>query len=143
MVQIGTKIKQARIIYGSVGVCEYALLCMSVLIFNQVHRLQSNVSFYKYTYKYKKEFASYYRYYILQMNIIQMSVYLCFSALPGGNRNNSDGSFNNLGNNGYWWSSTENDASSAWYRYLHYDDARVYRNNYGKRGGFSVRCLRD
>ena len=143
MVQIGTKIKQARIIYGSVGVCEYALLCMSVLIFNQVHRLQSNVSFYKYTYKYKKEFASYYRYYILQMNIIQMSVYLCFSALPGGNRNNSDGSFNNLGNYGFWWSSTVSDGGYAWGRYLNYNGARVYRRDYDKRVGFSVRCLRD
>ncbi len=143
MVQIGTKIKQARIIYGSVGVCEYALLCMSVLIFNQVHRLQSNVSFYKYTYKYKKEFASYYRYYILQTNIIQMSMYLCFSALPGGNRNNSDGSFDGLGGCGYWWSSTEYNVSNAWERDLGYIYAIVYRNYNSKRYGFSVRCLRD
>ena len=143
MVQIGTKIKQARIIYGSVGVCEYALLCMSVLIFNQVHRLQSNVSFYKYTYKYKKEFASYYRYYILQMNIIQMSVFLCFSALPGGNRNNSDGSFRILGNYGFWWSSTESDGSNAWNRGLGYGTAYFRRYGDSKSYGLSVRCLRD
>ncbi|MCL2220047.1 MAG: hypothetical protein FWC23_08070 [Chitinispirillia bacterium] len=29
------------------------------------------------------------------------------SALPGGNRN-TDGSFNNAGSNGNWWSATEN-----------------------------------
>jgi len=34
------------------------------------------------------------------------------SALPGGN-GNSNGSFNNAGNNGNWWSATENNASNA------------------------------
>lgn len=139
MVQIGTKIKQARIIYGSVGVCEYALLCMSVLIFNQVHRLQSNVSFYKYTYKYKKEFASYYRYYILQTNIIQMSMYLCFSALPGGYRYST---FYSIGNYSCLWTNTEF-GISAWYRKIEPDKIKIFRNSHNKEGGFSVRCIRD
>ena len=34
------------------------------------------------------------------------------SALPGGN-GNSDGNFNNAGNNGNWWSATENNANNA------------------------------
>jgi uncharacterized protein (TIGR02145 family) len=66
-----------------------------------------------------------------------------FSALPGGYRYYSGGSFGTLGNYGYWWSSTENDGSHAWYRNLTYGNANVSRNNYNKRGGFSVRCLRD
>ena len=35
------------------------------------------------------------------------------SGLPGGNRNNN-GTFNNIGNNGNWWSSTENNSDNAW-----------------------------
>ena len=66
-----------------------------------------------------------------------------FSALPGGYRFSSDGSFRSLGNNGYWWSSTENDGSNAWNRNLNYNNANVNRNNNNKRNGFSVRCLRD
>ena len=66
-----------------------------------------------------------------------------FSALPGGNRYGSDGSFYSLGSYGYWWSSTEYDGSYAWCRYLSYYDAGVYRDYRSKRTGFSVRCLRD
>jgi uncharacterized protein (TIGR02145 family) len=66
-----------------------------------------------------------------------------FSALPGGERSFSDGSFNDLGNYGNWWSSTEYAGSGAWDRNLYYDNARVYRFNYVKSHGYSVRCLRD
>ena len=66
-----------------------------------------------------------------------------FSALPGGYRGSSGGSFTNLGNSGYWWSSTENDGTTAWYRNLRYNNANVNLNNDSKRNGFSVRCLRD
>jgi len=66
-----------------------------------------------------------------------------FSALPGGKRYGSDGSFNTLGYDGYWWSSTENDGSNAWDRNLHCSNANVDRSNTNKRHGFSVRCLRD
>jgi RNA-directed DNA polymerase len=67
---------------------------------------------------------------------------LSFTALPGGNRN-TNGSFNNVGNNGNWWSSSENDASNAWNRNLNYNNAQVNRNSYDKFLGFSVRCLKD
>jgi hypothetical protein len=66
---------------------------------------------------------------------------LLASGLPGGNRNNN-GTFNNLGNNGNWWSSTESGAN-AWYWNLNYNNDNVNRNNNDKRLGFSVRCLRD
>ena len=65
-----------------------------------------------------------------------------FSALPGGYRSFSDGSFNDLGKRGKWWSSTEY-AGGAWDRFLYYSNATVYRFNYVKSHGYSVRCLRD
>jgi len=65
-----------------------------------------------------------------------------FSALPGGN-GNSDGDFGYVGDNGYWWSATEYDASRAWYRYMHFSSEDVSRNINYKSLLFSVRCLQD
>ncbi len=66
-----------------------------------------------------------------------------FFALPSGYRDNSDGAFYDVGEHGYWWSSTEYDSSTAYYRYLHYYSANVNRYYYYKSNGFSVRCVRD
>jgi len=65
-----------------------------------------------------------------------------FSGLPGGYRG-PNGSFFGIGYYGYWWSSTEYDSISAWFRYLSYDGGSVDRGGNDKRDGFSVRCLRD
>ena len=65
-----------------------------------------------------------------------------FTALPGGYRNNN-GTFNNIGNNGNWWSSTENNTNNAWNRNMNYNNSNVNRNNNNKNNGFSVRCVRD
>jgi len=65
-----------------------------------------------------------------------------FSGLPGGSRS-SNGTFNNVGSYGYWWSSTENTTTSAWCRNLYYFDGGVSRDSYYKQYGVSVRCLRD
>ena len=64
-----------------------------------------------------------------------------FSGLPGGNRN-PNGYFQIAGYGGSWWSSSPN-GSSAWYRYLGYDDESVLRYYYDLRFGYSVRCVRD
>jgi uncharacterized protein (TIGR02145 family) len=65
-----------------------------------------------------------------------------FSGLPGGHR--SYGSFFDVGENGFWWSSTENFTYLGSIRKLYYDHPEiVYRNLYNERNGFSVRCLRD
>ncbi|MCD4679632.1 MAG: PKD domain-containing protein [Bacteroidales bacterium] len=61
-----------------------------------------------------------------------------FTALPAGNRS-YNGSFNNLGDLAFFWSSAEN----AWLRDLHYDGADVYRRNGYEDYGFSCRCLKD
>jgi uncharacterized protein (TIGR02145 family) len=65
-----------------------------------------------------------------------------FAGLPGGFRS-SNGTFYNIGNYGYWWSTTESDASFAWNRYLINYNVNVLRLNYYKGFGYSVRCLRD
>ena len=51
----------------------------------------------------------------------------------------TDGSFSNLGNLGFWWSSTES-GSNAWCRHLLSSNSTVYRITYDKRVGFSVIC---
>ena len=67
-----------------------------------------------------------------------------FSALPGGGRHYSHGSFGNFGTCGYWWSTTAIDATLAWYRILFYRDAEVNSSFLGgKQHGLSVRCVRD
>ena len=65
-----------------------------------------------------------------------------FAGLPGGNRN-FNGTFNFIGSDGFWWSSTEINTTFAWYRFLNYLNDDVNRNGSLKEYGFSVRCLRD
>ncbi|MFA5496841.1 MAG: FISUMP domain-containing protein [Bacteroidales bacterium] len=65
-----------------------------------------------------------------------------FTALPGGYYN-TGGSFYLIGNFGYWWSSTEFNSKYAWYRYLEDKTSIVYRNEYFKDWGRSVRCVKD
>jgi uncharacterized protein (TIGR02145 family) len=65
-----------------------------------------------------------------------------FTGLPGGYRA-SDGTFNSIGNYGFWWSSTQNSTSFAWNRYLYHFGALVGRGNPTESYGFSVRCVRD
>jgi uncharacterized protein (TIGR02145 family) len=66
-----------------------------------------------------------------------------FSALPGGFRGSSNGTFNYVGYYGYWWSATGYNSSDAYLRSLDYNNSVVNRHNYGKSNGFSVRCVRD
>jgi uncharacterized protein (TIGR02145 family) len=66
-----------------------------------------------------------------------------FMAFPGGHRRSSNGTFGNVGDIGYWWSSTENRNNDAWSRSLNYDAINVTRETSFKTNGYSVRCLRD
>ncbi len=65
-----------------------------------------------------------------------------FTALPGGYRG-SDGLFNTIGSMGYWWSTSEDDATYAWYRNLYSNNVSVFKNSDKKTYGFSLRCMRD
>ena len=66
-----------------------------------------------------------------------------FTAFPGGYRFYVNGDYNDIGSYGYFWSSSENNSSSAWKRILSYDNSEVNRNYDNKFYGFSVRCVRD
>jgi uncharacterized protein (TIGR02145 family) len=66
-----------------------------------------------------------------------------FSALPGGYRSYGSGAFDDVGNIGFWWNSTEGSTTNAWGRFMYYDGGDVLRYYDGKQVGFSVRCVRD
>ncbi|MFC1731113.1 SUMF1/EgtB/PvdO family nonheme iron enzyme [candidate division KSB1 bacterium] len=66
-----------------------------------------------------------------------------FTALPGGWRHGSNGSFNSIGLNASFWSSTESSSTHAWRPYLSYSYSGVNRYYDYKQHGFSVRCVRD
>ncbi len=66
-----------------------------------------------------------------------------FSGLPGGFRYGG-GTFDDVGDAGYWWSSTEDGTDDAWLRSLSDGSGDVRRGGSGGKDlGFSVRCLRD
>jgi len=65
-----------------------------------------------------------------------------FAGLPGGYRFYG-GTFDYVGDFGYWWSSTETNTAETYARYLYYDYSGVVRFSGYKASGFSVRCLRD
>jgi len=65
-----------------------------------------------------------------------------WAGLPGGYRY-SGGPFDDVGSNGYWWSSTSKDTNDAWYRSLGYNHSDSWQNSSSKTSGFSVRCVRD
>ena len=66
-----------------------------------------------------------------------------FAALPGGYHNFKDSTFDVVGSDGFWWSSTAGSGAIAGCRFLDFGNANVYRLFYEKQYGFSVRCVRD
>jgi len=67
-----------------------------------------------------------------------------FTALPAGYRSWSDGAYFSTGDNGSWWSSTDNNGSAAWSRAITLygtTDVRVISNDY--RYAISVRCMKN
>jgi uncharacterized protein (TIGR02145 family) len=65
-----------------------------------------------------------------------------FSALPGGSRN-SDGTFDELGSYGIWWSATEGNFSTAFGRGMYTGYPYEYEFIDNKDVGLSVRCVKD
>ncbi len=75
-----------------------------------------------------------------------------FTALPGGYQSTIS---NDIGQSGYWWStnetlllsyssgSTQLNFSNAWIRSIYFGNTSVYRENYGKHVGMSIRCIKD
>lgn len=65
-----------------------------------------------------------------------------FTALPGGLRISSNGSFYNMGYYADFWSSAGY-SGGAWFRRLTYDNSQVVYGSSDKRNCRSVRCVRD
>ncbi len=65
-----------------------------------------------------------------------------FLALPGGYRFYR-GSFDGISRYAYFWTSSENNESSVWYRHLSFNHAYVTRRNTVKGFGYSVRLVRN
>jgi uncharacterized protein (TIGR02145 family) len=65
-----------------------------------------------------------------------------FAGLPGGCRD-LNGRFSAIDSIAFWWSSTEKDSLLAWYRCIDNSPYYVYRTNYYKQNGLSVRCIMD
>jgi hypothetical protein len=57
-----------------------------------------------------------------------------------GNRNNSNGSLNNVGSNGNYWFSTVSGTNA---RNLNFNSSNANMNTNNRANGFSVRCLKD
>jgi uncharacterized protein (TIGR02145 family) len=66
-----------------------------------------------------------------------------FAALPGGFWHSSKYYFAGVKENGLWWSATEYNEHSAYYREMALRSSDVNRNNGGKSNLFSVRCIQD
>lgn len=65
------------------------------------------------------------------------------SGLPGGMRYYY-APFGHIGIRAYWWASTENTSSKAWFFNLNYwGSVAVVNQNGTKQNGYSVRCIRD
>jgi uncharacterized protein (TIGR02145 family) len=65
-----------------------------------------------------------------------------FSGLPGGVRSSS-GPFINVGNYGFWWSSSESNTTNVWARFMAYSSGNAFRLSVSKILGYSVRLIKD
>jgi len=66
-----------------------------------------------------------------------------FTALPGGMRPDDDGICVNIRNGGLWWTTTQYDGTTAWYRHLQHVRETVGRWRFEKSRGYSVRCVKN
>jgi len=66
-----------------------------------------------------------------------------FTALPGGYRNGSGGSFYTLGNFGYWWSASEEYSSNGWSYVMYHMNSQIDSEGQFKSSGKSIRCVKN
>ena len=67
-----------------------------------------------------------------------------FTGLPGGYRNPTNGSYGNIGNVGFLWSSsTGSNVNDGYYQSMSNNSTNVIVNAIGKSFGMSVRCVSD
>jgi uncharacterized protein (TIGR02145 family) len=65
-----------------------------------------------------------------------------FMALPGGCRL-FNGILNTQNNTSFWWTASSDNAEEGWYRYMDYNQDRIFRQHTYKGYGMSVRCVKD
>jgi len=65
-----------------------------------------------------------------------------FTALPGGYRS-IYGECLSIGEDGWWWSSTEEHVNYTWAYHMYYGYSNLDRFSFKKVPGFSVRCVKD
>ena len=65
-----------------------------------------------------------------------------FSAKPAGNRT-SQGHWTNTVHNAFFWTPASSTGSASLFRHLRFEEAGVFRGNYGSGEGLSIRCLKD
>jgi len=66
-----------------------------------------------------------------------------FSALPEGSRGNNNGTFLEFGKVAFWWTSTDIDGYSSYFRSIGYGGAGVGRSASQRINGLAVRCIKD
>lgn len=67
-----------------------------------------------------------------------------FTALPGGLRHEIDmDTFFSVGFTAFFWTSSESGATNAWYRHLHCSESQIFRKDFFKYYGCSIRCVKD
>jgi uncharacterized protein (TIGR02145 family) len=65
-----------------------------------------------------------------------------FNAIPNGLRSSSGG-FHYLNESPFWWTATENYVTSAWCKGMYYGAVNIYNNDFDKKNGAAVRCIKD
>ena len=66
-----------------------------------------------------------------------------FTALPGGYRFYSDGTYQGQNTYVYFWTATQHDEDRGWYRLLEGSKTTVYKASGDKRAGKAIRCIKD
>lgn len=66
-----------------------------------------------------------------------------FSALPGGVSDYSYHGFSMINYGGFWWTESESNNYSAWYRWIYSNISIVFKNTTDKRCFCSVRCVKN
>lgn len=65
-----------------------------------------------------------------------------FTVLPSSHRDGS-GAFPNPGNHAKFWSTTAYNQNTSWTRNISFNSIDLFRVNYNKRNGYSVRCVKN
>jgi uncharacterized protein (TIGR02145 family) len=65
------------------------------------------------------------------------------TALPGGRRSNINGSYDNQGQNAYFWTADERSVNQAESVFLSFNNGFIYTGSPNKKDGLSIRCVKD